>query len=370
MINFGSMPVRSGAWGWFKPIVVAKGLSVQYDEGANTYLVYGYDGPEVICCTIWQAAAPPSVVDGGYSQAQNDADKAEFEIAYKPGANKAIIPRAIDGRIRTAQEKPDASRFTFITHDWTDPTTWHTNAVYIEDETATDGGAHTVYTLAHANVIDTYHGKLSGEAYLKDSEDRSFRITAKVNGTTKAERDPHYDTGGDYSINYAAGTITFFSALDPSDVVDVTYHYATDSMCVLKPEAGKSLLVDSAECQFSEDIVVNDSVVFQPYGYAGVFAPQLGLPATTLVPLGDPTVYKGMRDYQNEAIKAWPMYPPIGGSGWRGMSQNVLIFDWDYVASTTLIASYGMEIRIQLEHDAPFGGSFATATLYCRSISG
>lgn len=368
MINFGNMPIRSGDWSWFKPIAASKGLVVQYDEGSDTYLVYGYDGPEVICCTMWQGEVPASVVEGGYSQSQNDADKAEFEAAYKPIANKAIVPRAADGRVRSAYEKPDASRFTFITHDWADKTTWYTNAGYSADEAATDSGDHLTYTLAHASVVDTYHGKLSGESTLKDAADRSFRVAVKVNGTAKAERDPHYGTGGDYSVNYAAGSVTFFSALAPSDAVTVTYHYATDSVCTLKPATGKVLVIDFAECQFSEDIVVNDSVVFQPYGYAGVFAPQLGYPPTTLIPLGSPTIYKGMRDYQNEAVKAWPLYPPIGGAGWRGMGVGVLVLDWDYVASLTLDSAAGMEIRIWLEHDAPFGGAFSTATLYCRSL--
>lgn len=93
MINFGGLPQRSGDWTWFKTLQVRKGLRVQYEEDATLYQIYGYDGPEVLLCTIWKGTVPPSVVAGGYSQAQNDSDKTEFETDYEPNANRAIASR-------------------------------------------------------------------------------------------------------------------------------------------------------------------------------------------------------------------------------------------------------------------------------------
>jgi hypothetical protein len=90
MINFGEAPQRSGDWAWFKPLIASKSLKVQFEEDSDVYLIYGYDHPEVLTCTIWKGTVPQSVIDGGYSQATNDADKSNFETNYKPYANRSI----------------------------------------------------------------------------------------------------------------------------------------------------------------------------------------------------------------------------------------------------------------------------------------
>lgn len=97
MINFGETPQRSGTWSWFKPLIAQKSIKVQYEEDDATYLVYGYDHPEVLTCTLWKGTVPDSVVASGYSQAQNDSDKSAFETNFKPYANRSIddIPSLI-----------------------------------------------------------------------------------------------------------------------------------------------------------------------------------------------------------------------------------------------------------------------------------
>ena len=281
----------------------------------------------------------------------------------------APAPTTSDKRPIVAMSKPDSSKKTIITHDWTDPTTWAECAVRVLDEVAADMGAQTVYSLAHPNVIDTYHGKLSQEDYLLSSAGNSYRVAVKVNAVSKTEQDPHFGTGGDFTVDYSLGRVTFLAALQPADVVTVTYHYATSSAFTVKPEAGKALKLEFAEVQFSDDVVLTDSVVFQPYGLVDVFAPQLmpGVPSGTKIPLGNPVVYKAMSDFQNDAVKSYPVYPVLGGSGWRGSQRPVIVFDWDYLSSTVLRSDYGLEIRVSLQHDAPFSGYYATATFYATT---
>jgi len=280
-------------------------------------------------------------------------------------------PKTVDGRPRLALEKSDTSKKTIISHDWSDPTTWTESAVRVVGETATDEGAHTSYALAHTNIIDTYHGKVNQEDFLLDSGAHSYRVTVEVNDVAKAEQDPHYAAGGDYVINYPAGKVVFLAPLAPSDVVKVTYHYATSSTFTVKPDAGKALKLEFAEVQFSDDIEITDSVVFQPYGFVDVFAPQLMpvVPSGTKIPLGAPVIYKTITDFQNDAVRAYPVYPAFGGSGWRGSHRPLIIMDWDYVSSTLLRSDYGMEIRLALQHNTPFIGWYATATFYCLSES-
>jgi hypothetical protein len=279
------------------------------------------------------------------------------------------VPKTSDGRPRYAFEKSDVSKKTIISHDWTDPTTWVEQSVRVVDEVATDDGDHLSYSLAHDNVIDTYHGKCSQEDFLLSPGGFSYRVAVKVNDVAKTEQDPHYASGGDFTVNYNTGKIVFLSALDPADVVKVTYHYENGSQFTVKPDAGKALRLEFAEVQFSGDVQITDSVTFQPYGLVDVFAPQLmpGIPSGTKIPLANPVVYKSMTDFQNDAVKSYPSYPALGGNGWRGSPQPIVVLDWDYVSATVLRADAGMEVRLKLQHDTPFGGWYATATFYCLS---
>jgi len=89
---------RSYQWTAWKGVKNVKSFSCQFDEDAETYTVYGYDGPEVHLCKIWKGAVPDGVLSV-YSQEQNDADKADFETHYKDTANWPLEKREKDGRL-------------------------------------------------------------------------------------------------------------------------------------------------------------------------------------------------------------------------------------------------------------------------------
>lgn len=302
------------------------------------------------------------------------SDITDFEANIQPTATSYVSVRDAISVITALSPIPSIQiskssdmRATIISHDWTDKTSWYEKAVRVVDGVLADTGDHQTYALAQGGVIDVFHGKITDEHALKDASNNSFRITVKVDGVTKTERDPHFGTGGDYEVNYSLGTVTFFSAQSDSAVVTATYHYATTSVFTVKPAAGKKMCIDRAEVQLSVDCVANDSVVFQPYGYVQSFAPHLTpapYPANTLIPLGPPAIYKGIRDFLNASCKSYPVIPALGGSGWRGLSVGSVVMDWDYVAKTVLDSSKGMEIRVWLEHDTPWDGTFGTVTFY------
>ena len=264
-----------------------------------------------------------------------------------------------DGKDVVSLWPTEGVRKTFVTHNWCDPTTWYQKSVEVDDETPTATTPGTLYTLAHQNVIDTHHGKLW------DEDNLGYRVLVVVDGTPKTEQDPHDDVG-DFVVNYASGTVTFTPPIDAGAVVLVSYHYADSSEYVIKPSAGKELKLRTIEAQFSQDVVLNDTIDFTAYGYVDVFAPELmpGVPSGTLVPIAN-TRYKTMLDFQAESNGAMPTIQPIGGPGWRGIHQPIVVFPWDYAALLTLSSAAGMEIRIKLQHDAAFGGEFGTATIYC-----
>jgi len=273
-----------------------------------------------------------------------------------------------DNRIRVAVEKSNMSRKTLYSHDWSDPCTWYEQSVRVANEVATDSGDQTRYTLAHTYVIDNYHGRLSEEDYLTDSDGYSYRVIVKVNDVQKTEQDPHYGTGGDYTISYEDGYIDFLAALNAEDEVKVTYHYQNGSRFTIKPLAGKCLDLSLAEIQFSTDIQLNDTIVFATYGLADVFAPGY-YPPGTMIPLVNPIKYKTLKDFYNDAVRAYPKMSALGGSNWRSANFEAVVLDWDYVSAVRLHGTYGMEIRVELEHNEPVQGTFATATFYCVSVT-
>lgn len=286
--------------------------------------------------------------------------------------NTLVAPYTSDGRIRTVSEKSNASTMTFYSHDWCDKTTWYEKSIKIT-ENAINSGDNLTYTLAHSFVIDNYHGKLTNEDFLKDTDGYSYRVSIKVDGITKTEQDPHYGSGGNFIINYITGSITFLTALDPSSIVSVIYHYATTSQFTVKPLAGKQLRISNVEVQFSDDVISTDTIIFQPYGFVEVFAPQYctvnggPYPVGTKIPLGNPVIYKSMQDLLNDSKKSYPTYPALGGDNWRGIARPSIIMDWEYEGEKILRSDYGMEIRVFLQHDCVFGGAFSTATFYSKS---
>jgi hypothetical protein len=255
----------------------------------------------------------------------------------------------ITGEPVVATTRPDGTRLTTITHDWCHKETWYKNAVYVEDEVATDSGDHTTYSLAHTFVIDAYHGLLVDEEYLVDADNRSYRVAVKVNDVLKAEQDPHYGEGGDFTVNYVAGTVTFLAPLQAEDVVKVTHHYATDSTYTLKPAANKIITISATELQISTDVSCTDTFRFQMFMAGNPVAPA--------------SVFKGARDVLSSSLRSYPSYPAFGGSGWRSMGETYL-FDWDYTKVTHILGAYGLELRLWLEHHTPWTGTMATLTIY------
>jgi len=250
--------------------------------------------------------------------------------------------------------------------NWCDRTTWWYNSKYIVDEVAEckDPLTHTLYDVSYNNIIDTYHGKITGENSLLDNDGYSYRVIVKVNDIEKTERDPHIGSGGDYTINYSTGRITFSPSLEHSDVVKVTYHYEDGSLWIIKPNVNKIIRIKRAECQFSDDIILTDSLVYDLYGSADYFAPGQ-FPPGTLIQLVGADYYKTIYDYMNDANGIYPEIPALGGTNWRGCQKKIYSFPWDFQTTTDLYSSRGMELHVYLEHDVSFSGTYATGTFYC-----
>jgi hypothetical protein len=365
------MKQREYTWQAWKTALSIRNGSPQSTENSNVVTCWFIDGAEEHSCTLYRGEVPYTL-ESTYSQSQNDEDLADFDsdsIIF----NTSVERRTLDGRLELSVWPTEGSKTNYISPNWCDPTTWYYSAIRVVAEIPTTSN-NIVYTLAHDTIIDAYHGKLSYESRLEDLEGNSFRVTVKVNTVTKTEVNPATDTG-DFVINYAAGTITFSSALDPEDDVEVTYHYENGSTWVLHPDPGRQLKISKIEVQFSTDIVLTDTVQFIPYGLADYFAPEYVaagyIPSGTKIPLGDGEIYKTMLDFINDSNGVLDTLPQLGGdpeTNWRAMKTSVQVFRWDYTAVTPIDSSKGLEIHIRLVNDIPLGGWLAVATFYCLSI--
>jgi len=358
--------------------VVYSVFSSVYNLAKVYYVINSDDGYTLFCSTDnlfvtsnIDATDNVSIADFSANHQSSSTQVTCRDDAYLLGTiannNVLVSPKLVDGRPRFSAEKTNQSRITIYSPNWCDKTTWYQSSTYVASETVSLNDSDGYYHLANQFIIDTYHGNVTTEDTLKDSVGHSYRVAVTVNGTLKTEQDPHYGTGGDYIVDYANGIVMPLSWTPvDADTFIVTYHYASGSSFTIAPAAGKQLLVNMAECQFATDVIMNDTVNFQVYGYAGVFAPQLGYPFATVIPITD-FKYKSMNDLFNDACRSYPVYPPLGGTGWRGMAVPSTVLDWDYVSATTLNAAYGMKIIVSLDHNTPFGGTYATVTFYCTS---
>jgi hypothetical protein len=359
-----SLTQRNYQWPAWKIAHVKKGENPYQHELANDrYTIWFYDGPEVHITEIWVTSEDTDLA------ALHLPWKTEFESKYLIHSNRSLVATS-GGRPVVSTEKTDKASITFYSHDWTDKTTWRESAVRINDEPIAKLDNRNFKT-SHSFLIDTYHGKMTNEDFIKDSKGNSYRVFVKVDGVTKQEQDPHVGAGADYIIDYDQGLILFL--YDVEGTVTASYHYATSSILTIRPAPGKKLTLAAVECQFSLDVEMKDTAVFHAYGNVISFAPHLAksnggpYPDLMKIPLGNPLYYKSISDFQNDAFKAYPTYPALGGDNWRGCPQPIIVFDWDYLSAKALYDSKGMELRISLQHDEPFGGYYATATFYCGS---
>lgn len=293
---------------------------------------------------------------------------------YDPIPPAKPAQKTADAVLRVSTERPEGSRYTAITPNWCDKTTWYWDSEKKAAQALEHVSGFTVYgsPTAGAVWVDNYHGKYSNEDLLVNHHGQIPRLKVYVNGEAKTEQDPHVAAGGDYTVDYRTARVTFLSALADTDVVTVDAWEVRSSKWFLIPEAGKKLKIVASEVQFSRNILIKDTVRFQPEGLVEVFAPALcpdPFPAGTYIPLGNPVVYKTMLDFVNEANGAMPVIPATMGTPitWRDLSQDVVVYPWNYQAVTEVPSP--TRICVFLEHDVVLGGAVATATFYCLSYA-
>ena len=304
-------------------------------------------------------------------------------VAVHLGTPLADPPVAVDifGSVGKAQQNTDGLlQFTteprvgteviYATHNFPDPTTWFGDSVRVVNEAATDDGDGLSWSLVNDMVIDLTHGKIFDEdAYILDQQTANpgsphgYAVVVTIDGVEKAQRAAFVASGGDYTVDYAAGKIVFASSQAGSTVL-VSYSYENGSTFYIVPDAGTNIDIEKAKSAWSDNFVMNDAMEFRVFGYAAVFAPQLGLPDGTKIPILT-TVYKTLAQLTAEASAFGPFAIPATGGTVRGLAQPQHVVEFRYGTLRRLLSAYGIELRVKLVDDIPMGGDVTTATFYC-----
>ena len=256
---------------------------------------------------------------------------------------------AVTGRI--------GKELILVTHNFCDPTTWYTESIRETDHALTDSGDGLTWTSGQSNWIDMTHGKCFDENSIASGVSHGYIVEIKVDGITLTPRAPFATSGGDYTVNYPAGTVTFANS-QSGKTVTASYSHENGSTWVLIPEQGTEVDIEDAEAQFSKNVIINDDTLFDVYAYNPA-----DLPNKILY---NRTAYKTMMDFINEARGSFPVVPAIGGS-MRGTQNDTHGFPFRYGTVKQIFSAMGMEIRVSLRDNQKFDGDCATATFYCVS---
>lgn len=315
------------------------------------------------------------------------ANQLDFESSFKDSPFRkpaSLPPTDPDKRPIFVQEPRIGSETIYTTHNFCDKTTWFGESIRVNDKvlTSSDGfkwESGDMWVDMISGRVQDDDGLVEEQKIFNPEDPHGYQVIVKVDGVEKTAREPFELSGGDYEIFFHDGYI--ISSEDwTNKVVTASYSKVDGSTFILRPLPGKVLNIEAAEADFSLDVIMSDSIEYSVYGYAAIFAPQLGLPEGTKIPLGG-SKYKRLSQILNEAIGSYPVISVYGSSEEhreleknefrrtsRGSKSFVQSIPFRYATVRSLQSSLGLELRVKLSHDREFDGSLASLTFYSVSV--
>lgn len=289
-----------------------------------------------------------------------------------------------DGILLNVSEPRTGTETIYTSHNYCDKVSWFGESTRVNDKTLTSNDGH-LWETGDTYIVDMISGRVQDDDGLADEQrmlepgdPHGYQVVVTVDGQVKQMREPFTTSGGDYEVFWEEGQINSFSDWT-GKTVTASYSKANGSTFVLKPLPGYILRIEAAEADFSLDVEMNDSIEYSIWGYAAVFAPQLGLPGGTKIPLKTGK-YKKLGQIVNEAIGTYPICEVYGSKesdrslskkefnrvsrGTKSLYQSI---PFRYATTRDLKSSYGLELRTRLVNNVEFGGQLATLTFYCTS---
>jgi hypothetical protein len=183
-------------WTELKEIVSKKRLTLllQFDDDGAKYTIFTFDASLAHVAVIWKGEVPDGVARSGYSQATNDADKADFETNYKARANDSIVRRTADGRPMVQPVTVDRDLWHWFTSAGDDPSLGRASGTVMEAALSAEGDSAPVEWQFNdwadlAGGVLIYEGAKLGD-YISFQVDWPASVAANTPGAGNANKVP------------------------------------------------------------------------------------------------------------------------------------------------------------------------------------
>jgi len=246
------------------------------------------------------------------------------------------------------------------THDFGDSTTWYQSAVEVTGETLTDSGDGLTFDCllkgdpeASPIIIDIDSKRLPvRENYLLLADGTfgkrgDFRAVVSV--------DAEEQTSG-VTINWVSGSVTFTSS-QAGKTVTMDYHYATDSVFIIKPLATKKVEMKRARVVCSDVDYGGNVVQFDLFAGGSDYPSGNDLSPYNRFAFRYRSNVDFLTNCDNHFIVELAGYTyPI----------HKFIFDYDNLI--ILKASYGMELHLSLKEDVAISDAEVAVATFSMEI--
>jgi len=267
--------------------------------------------------------------------------------------------------VSVVAQKPtqnEQKRIYIFSCDFTKKETWHHDSLWATESFPDIDGVQKTFQLAHGSgvgtaVIDLSHKKITEEATIVTPSGGSYIPVVKINGAVQTEREAYKTSGGQYTIDYVAGELTFIATPPSGNTVTIDYFYSpvgVGPIVKASPPTGKKWTLTAAEIQFSTDVIMNDAMV------QNVF---LQHPVYGYVSAGADVEYANIGTVLDYTYGSFPVVPAHGGPI-RGTQTDTIILRWDYLSTIELLSSLSMEMKAWTKDALGFSGERATVTIY------
>jgi hypothetical protein len=272
---------------------------------------------------------------------------------------------------------PGSSGVTFVTHDFSDRTTWYQRSVRVADETLTLDNTGTVesagciFSSAHPWWVNIRSPRMTfhkGKVIKKDGSyayHSEWEPVVKVGGVVAPK--------GSYDVDYELGKVVFLSA--PSGIVTASYSHndgvVKPSEWLLVTPAGKDYVIAHVENQFDKMTTYTTPIRFEVWagsqakygGYAayGSFADTM--PSSPFMQMQ--VDYKDIRSVINQGNLGTGYIPAMPNAG---TTQDIVVMPFDYIKAIVLKSSQYAVVRVWNIGDIPHETScLATASFYIEA---
>lgn len=365
--------------------VLNKIPSYYISQGDGGYDLFSVAETEVITCHVSDIEDVDDFETTYKSNCTSVPSRADAVVLGRI-ANKIpfIVPKDVNGIPLTITQPRTGDEVIATSHNFCDKVTWFATSERVNDKSLTSSDGY-VWESGDLNWVDMVSGRVQDDdgwatqqQMLNPEEPHGYRVIIKVDGYEKEMREPFLQSGGDYEVYWDDGYIKSFDDWT-GKTVTASYSKAVNSTFILAPLPGKVLNIEGAEADFSQDVEMYDAIIYTVYGYASIFAPELGLPEGTKIPLVTKK-YKRFSQLVNEALGAYSINEVYGSDPdhrnlntkdyrrvSRGFKSRIQSIPFRYGTVRSLKSSLGLELRVSLLHDTPFEGDLATCTFYCTS---